>query len=60
MGLGMRISYHVQRVAFTLALVVPLAVLVGGKQEMVIFCTIYAWGVGIVAALWNRKTVVAE
>lgn len=56
----MRISYYVQKVSFTLALVVPLAVLVGGKQEMVIFCTIYAWGVGIVAALWNRKTVVAE
>ena len=54
----MRISYYVQRVAFTLALATPLAVLVGGEQELIIACTIYAWVVGIAAALWNRLTVV--
>ena len=54
----MRISFYVQLVAFTLALLTPLAVLAGGEQEIVIVCTGYAWVVGIAAALWNRLTVV--
>lgn len=59
-GVRMRISYYVQLVAFGLALMVPLlAVLIGiGLQVDVLYCTVYAWLVGILAALWNRKTVV--
>ncbi|KKM24779.1 hypothetical protein LCGC14_1601690 [marine sediment metagenome] len=54
-----RISYFVQEAAFALALLVPpSAVLAGvGLSEEVLYCTGYAWGVGIVAALWHRGTV---
>lgn len=55
----LRISYYVQLVSFTLALVVPaLAVLIGvGLAVDVLYCAGYAWGVGVIAALWNRLTV---
>ena len=53
-----RISYFVQQVAFTLALITPLAVLVvPGAQVEIIWIAAYAWGVGIAAALWHRLTV---
>ncbi len=54
----MRISYYVQKISFTLALVVPLAVLGWPQmQTEIFFCVVYAWTVGIVAALWHRLTV---
>lgn len=53
----MRISYYVQRLAFTLALVIPLATLALGPQVEIFWCTAYAWGVGVGAALWHRGTV---
>jgi hypothetical protein len=54
-----RISYYVQLVSFTMALVVPaLAVLIGvGLAVDVLYCAGYAWGVGLTAALWHRLTV---
>lgn len=54
----MRISYYVQKLAFSLALVVPLAILVVGPQIEILYLAIYVWAVGIVAAIWNRLTVV--
>ena len=54
-----RISYYVQLVSFTMALVVPaLAVLIGvGLAVDVLYCALYAWVVGVAAAMWNRLTV---
>ena len=53
----LRISYYVQLVSFTLALLTPLATLALGLQVEIFYCTAYAWGVGVAAALWNRLTV---
>ena len=53
-----RISYYIQQVSFTLALLTPLVVLVWPQaQAEIIFCTLYAWVVGVAAAMWNRLTV---
>ncbi len=54
-----RISYFVQQVAFTLALLTPLAVLVVPEAQVeIVWISAYAWGVGIAAALWHRLTEV--
>jgi len=53
----MRISYIVQIVAFTAAIITPQIAVFVEWQAGFYYIVAYSWIVGIIAALWNRAMV---
>ena len=53
----MRISYIVQVVAFTAAIITPQIAVFVEWQAGFYYIVAYSWIVGIIAALWNRAMI---
>ena len=52
----MRVSYYVQLIAFGLGLTIPISILITRDLPSALFLVCYCWGIGILAALWDRYT----
>lgn len=52
----MRINQYLQLAAFTLGLIIPLALLWTADWPQVAALTGYIWLIGFLAALWDRYT----
>lgn len=53
----MRISLYIQKIAFTMALLTPLAMLAVGFTYDILYITGYGWIIGIIASLWHRLVI---